>query len=752
MADRKITDLTALAAGSQATGDFLTIVDVSEAAAVDKNKKITVESLFKGIPSNVGIGTSSPSNNLDVLSTTPGATVNARVGSTATSGASNANLIINNGGTGNGTLRFDYESNSNRASIGVTASTQDLFFTTAGSERLRIDSSGNVGIGTSAPNFPLTVVANSGASTIGVRGRSSDNISQLDIYSNNGATLYGRIQSSSGSVLLGSTSELKFGTGSSVTERLRIDSSGNVGINNSSPSSYNSDGRNLVVGSGSGSQGLTIASGTSGYGNIYFADGTSGDALYSGMLSYYHADNHMQFRTASTERMRIDSSGKLLVGTSTSNGSAGSKLEVAKQTMTTSDMGLASFQLVSSSSRWPQVFIEKSRGSAVGDKNLVSNGDSLGELAFRGSDGTNYLTGASIIATVNGTTGTNDLPTDLRFSTTADGASSPTERMRIDSSGTVIVKAASANKGIELEANGSRVARFAVLNPGVDHTPSIGTLLGNDFYFITNNTERMRIGISGNVGIGTSSPASFLSVGGNATTTAKPTVSVVPSSGNASISLRGGSPTISFDVTSGGDGTIIYDSSSDLLFKNGTLDSSSEKMRITSSGRVSIGTTSGTAKLSIWENASVNEPVRINDTNNTNSLTHRISFRTGDVEVGKIISNRSSTQLVSGSDYRLKENVVNIADGISRVKQLLPKRFNFIVNADETVDGFIAHEAQAVVPEAVTGTYNEVDNDGNAVMQCMDQSKLVPLLTAALQEAIAKIETLETKVAALEAG
>jgi hypothetical protein len=181
-----------------------------------------------------------------------------------------------------------------------------------------------------------------------------------------------------------------------------------------------------------------------------------------------------------------------------------------------------------------------------------------------------------------------------------------------------------------------------------------------------------------------------------------------------------------------------------LTFDQGST--ASEAMRIVSAGQISIGTTTSTAKLSIWENASVNEPVRINDTNNTNGLTHRISFRTGDVEAGKIISNRTSTSLVSGSDYRLKENVVDIADGISRVKQLLPKRFNFIVNADETVDGFIAHEAQAVVPEAVTGTYNEVDNDGKAVMQCMDQSKFVPLLTAALQEAIAKIETLEQRL------
>ena len=79
------------------------------------------------------------------------------------------------------------------------------------------------------------------------------------------------------------------------------------------------------------------------------------------------------------------------------------------------------------------------------------------------------------------------------------------------------------------------------------------------------------------------------------------------------------------------------------------------------------------------------------------------------------------------------------------------RRFNFIADANTTVDGFLAHEAQTVVPEAVIGTHNEVDEDGNAVMQGIDKSKLVPLLTAALQEAIAKIETLETANADLVA-
>jgi hypothetical protein len=110
----------------------------------------------------------------------------------------------------------------------------------------------------------------------------------------------------------------------------------------------------------------------------------------------------------------------------------------------------------------------------------------------------------------------------------------------------------------------------------------------------------------------------------------------------------------------------------------------------------------------------------------------------------------TATAYNTSSDHRLKENVADVTDGITRVKQLAPKRFNFIADPDTTVDGFLAHEAQAVVPEAVTGTHNEVDADGNAVMQGIDQSKLVPLLTAALQEAISKIETLETKVAALE--
>jgi hypothetical protein len=122
--------------------------------------------------------------------------------------------------------------------------------------------------------------------------------------------------------------------------------------------------------------------------------------------------------------------------------------------------------------------------------------------------------------------------------------------------------------------------------------------------------------------------------------------------------------------------------------------------------------------------------------------------------VGNISTSASSTSYNTSSDYRLKENVVGVTGASARVQQLNPVRFNFIADLNKTVDGFLAHEVQNVVPEAITGTKDEVetytDDEGNEqtrpVYQGIDQSKLVPLLTAALQEALAKIESLEARL------
>jgi len=126
-----------------------------------------------------------------------------------------------------------------------------------------------------------------------------------------------------------------------------------------------------------------------------------------------------------------------------------------------------------------------------------------------------------------------------------------------------------------------------------------------------------------------------------------------------------------------------------------------------------------------------------------------VSFYNASSSVGTITINAAGTSYNTTSDYRLKENISPILNGIDRLKQLKPKRFNFIGDTS-IVDGFIAHEAKEVVPESVTGEKDEVLPNGDPAYQGIDQGKLVPLLTAALQEAIAKIEFLETRIETLE--
>jgi len=136
----------------------------------------------------------------------------------------------------------------------------------------------------------------------------------------------------------------------------------------------------------------------------------------------------------------------------------------------------------------------------------------------------------------------------------------------------------------------------------------------------------------------------------------------------------------------------------------------------------------------------------------TGGLSYFMAFKSGGNSLGDIRSNGSSSvSYNTSSDYRLKENVVDITDGINRLKQLPVHRFNFISDPNITVDGFIAHEAAEIVPEAVTGEKDEVDEEGNPVYQGIDQAKMVPLLTDALQEAVEKIEALEARLETLEA-
>jgi hypothetical protein len=211
-----------------------------------------------------------------------------------------------------------------------------------------------------------------------------------------------------------------------------------------------------------------------------------------------------------------------------------------------------------------------------------------------------------------------------------------------------------------------------------------------------------------------------------------------------------------------------------------------ERMRIQSSGNVSIGTSTDAQKLFVYgSHVTDNGLVKVQTSNGTGDVDLLIFYDGNDHECGTISLNATGNSVAynTSSDYRLKENQVNITDGITRLKQLKPYRFNFIDEPDKTLDGFFAHEAQTVVPEAVHGekdamkTVKDVIVNANGTVerydtseadwekgkldgtfasdstweavkeviktQKIDQAKLVPLLVAAVKELTAKVEALE---------
>ena len=170
-----------------------------------------------------------------------------------------------------------------------------------------------------------------------------------------------------------------------------------------------------------------------------------------------------------------------------------------------------------------------------------------------------------------------------------------------------------------------------------------------------------------------------------------------------------------------------------------------ERMRLNTDGRLSVGSTRNDVLgiLQVYSAPNINTTAFIN----TGSATgHRYcSFRRSNtVETGSITQNGSSnTAYNTASDYRLKENEVPITDGLDRLLQLKTYRFNFIGEPERKFDGFFAHEVTPVVPEAITGKKDAVDENGDMVAQQIDQSKLVPLLVAAVQELEARVKELE---------
>jgi hypothetical protein len=201
---------------------------------------------------------------------------------------------------------------------------------------------------------------------------------------------------------------------------MRIDSSGRVGIGTASPSST------LHLSAAQAEVKIQSTSGTN-PGYLSFIPGGVSNPWYI----YANSSRNLIFEDFATERMRIDSSGRLLVGTSSSVA-----LDNPHKVQIAGSQRPLSMWVGTANSDGAYLSFGKSRNTTYGSYTAVQNGDELGAIAFLGDDGTDYATpGAYIQAFVDGNPGTNDMPGRLVFSTTADGASTPTERMRIASNG-----------------------------------------------------------------------------------------------------------------------------------------------------------------------------------------------------------------------------------------------------------------------------------------------------------------------------
>ena len=216
-------------------------------------------------------------------------------------------------------------------------------------------------------------------------------------------------------------------------ERFCVKNDGNVGINTVTP--VGASGKTLDISGGSGQARLAFHNDTTGYaagdGSQIFADGNTLG------LQARESTGLITFETAGAEKLRITSGGQILMGGTTAynvfeNGSTAPRLQVRGTDLNGS---CQAWIRATGDAGAPKLFLANTRSTAQGGQTLVQNGDELGQLTFAGSDGSQFVNGCEIRGAVDGAPGADDMPGRLTFHTTADGASSATERMRIDSAG-----------------------------------------------------------------------------------------------------------------------------------------------------------------------------------------------------------------------------------------------------------------------------------------------------------------------------
>jgi hypothetical protein len=527
--------------------------------------------------------------------------------------------------------------------------TDSLAVATNGTGRLFINSTGLVSIGTSVPRGLLTSQPSAGI-TITYDDASGDAffISNENITGGSGnfggGITWGkpenagaaRVASIASVQTTGDTDQcgLAFFTKASASnaadlqESLRVTHDGKVGIGTTSPNTQLE-----VVGASPNIRikpSANTQTGTHSFVNT--SDSTRG------YLAYDYNSEALLLGANAAERARIDSSGRLLVGTSSASQSFDGGTTIGAQIEHTGSSNKNLLRLVSNAAaNWSSILsFARSRGTTNGAVTAVASDDNLGSLSWAGADGTGHVLAAQILASVDGTPGANDMPGRLVFSTTADGAATPTERLRITSAGLVgigtsapafstQIGSTSLSNEVTTNAAGSK---FGLIGGGYN-TPvagvglfmsaglgNAGTVCGLNAYVVGSgaggtyttdlrissktshahvNTDIVTVTGAGRVGIGTTSPAQALQVAGNIQIQANGYVNAGSSGGEISLfaggtlvgSNRGGQ----IDLVGG-------NASSDagaIRFRTGTGTggtAQSERARIDSSGRLGIGTTS----------------------------------------------------------------------------------------------------------------------------------------------------------------
>ena len=363
-----------------------------------------------------------------------------------------------------------------------------------------------------------------------------------------------------------------------------------VGIRTATPVSE----LNVSVGNGGN---ITISNTNDAHSaGLAFGDTTSNS---SGRISYDHSTNALAVATNGTQRITIDSSGRLLVGTATDSG------PIALVEVAVGAQNAAQFGRYTSNSTPAYVLLTKSRSATKGSHTIVQNNDGMGAFSFLGSDGTQFVESVRITAEVDGTPGANDMPGRLVFSTTADGGSSPSERLRITSAGLVGIGASAPTNQLTVKAaNDDGIALTRPSNQTIQHLLISTTETGGDQYKTKFNTFNTDFVLSTYAGGGTGGNIRF-----RTGTAVDPTDKVVITSGGL-VGIGTTSPLAIFDVKPSSNRHILFSSSASYadnaiiattdaggetaLGIGGTpiqfFTGASERARIDTNGRLLVGT------------------------------------------------------------------------------------------------------------------------------------------------------------------